>query len=505
MVENEKKYRTLIENLNDIVFSTDEKGEITFISNQVKSIIGYDVSEAIGLPFSQFIFKEDLPLFKEVFDEYKKGLRKSLDCRLITKNGNIKWFRANSRPLFYKNVFLGLKGVLTDITEKKQAEEALLERESDLSEAQRIAKIGGWNWNIKTNEFKMSDEMCRIYGVENHEEFPHINDHLEKRIHPDDRWMIEKGIENLKSGIKEKLLYRIQQPGGNIRWISALPPEVKKLDGDGKPEIVIGTVQDITDQVITEEGLKLSRDRLTFALEASDEGLWDWNLQTNVTYYSPRWFTMMGYEPSELPYSYSTFVNLCHPDDIINVNVVLKNNIEKGEDVFELEYRMRQKNGQWRWFRNKSKVVERDKKGRPLRIVGTNINIHEQKLVHEALKISEERFRAVFESAPVGIILYSPSGRYIRVNHYVCDFLGYKEEELLQLSYMDIINEEDRKIAFNNFKAIVSGKTGTESFEKKYILKNKKLKNAHIRLSLQRDDNNEPEYVIGIIREIKKE
>jgi len=123
--ESEEKYRDLVENINDVLYLTDDKGTITYISTQVHSVLGYTPSEIVSRPFNEFIYPEDLPFIVEQFQKRLSGITETSEYRLINKSGEVIWIRSSSRPIFRENKITGLRGIFTDITERKQKEETL--------------------------------------------------------------------------------------------------------------------------------------------------------------------------------------------------------------------------------------------------------------------------------------------------------------------------------------------------------------------------------------------
>lgn len=125
LMESEEKYRDLVENINDILFLTDDKGTITYISRSVHSVLGYTTSEIVGRSFQELIYPEDLPFIVEQFQKRLSGIIEPSEYRLINKSGEVIWIRSSSRPIFRENKIMGLRGILTDISKRKEAEEQL--------------------------------------------------------------------------------------------------------------------------------------------------------------------------------------------------------------------------------------------------------------------------------------------------------------------------------------------------------------------------------------------
>jgi PAS domain S-box-containing protein len=128
-----------------------------------------------------------------------------------------------------------------------------------------------------------------------------------------------------------------------------------------------------------------SEERLRLTLEATNDGIWDWNIPTGAAVFSPRWYTMLDYEPYELPQTYDTWKRLVHPDDADRAAREIKEGIAKGKG-YAIEIRMRTKSGGWRWILTRGGVVERDADGDPIRMVGTHTDITERKTTEQEVR-----------------------------------------------------------------------------------------------------------------------
>lgn len=150
------------------------------------------------------------------------------------------------------------------VVQLKELEQTLRESEKSLKQAQQIAKVGSWEWNLKKDIFFMSEEMGNICNLKG--EYPDYNifDIIDKVVYYEDRERIAEFFINLQtSGKKEELFFRIAPINGEIRWIYAMPPHVKTWDNDGKPEVFIGTIQDITERKLVEDELRHLRNLLS--------------------------------------------------------------------------------------------------------------------------------------------------------------------------------------------------------------------------------------------------
>jgi PAS domain S-box-containing protein len=142
--KSEEKYRHLVENSNEVLYALDVSGKITYISPVVKTLSGYDPAEISGKNFAEFVFKEDS---ERVLEEFKKnaiGGPESIECRIVTKSGDLRWIRSSGRPIYLNDQFLGVQGVISDITDQKRAEEkiksSLKEKEAMMREIHHRVK-----------------------------------------------------------------------------------------------------------------------------------------------------------------------------------------------------------------------------------------------------------------------------------------------------------------------------------------------------------------------------
>ncbi len=158
-----------------------------------------------------------------------------------------------------------------------------------------------------------------------------------------------------------------------------------------------------------EEALSLSEERLRLALDGTSDGIWDWNVQTGRTYFSPRYYTMMGYEPDEFPASYESWRRLLHPDDVEPSERAIRGAIDDNSR-YSVEFRFRAKDGDWRWILGRGKVVEFDPAGKSVRVAGSHTDITERKRAEIALLESEQKFRMVVENAQPIIFILDEKG-----------------------------------------------------------------------------------------------
>ena len=156
-------------------------------------------------------------------------------------------------------------------------------------------------------------------------------------------------------------------------------------------EVVAEQVNRVYERLTLEERVRGNEERLNYALEGSSDGLWDWNIQTGDIYFSPRWETMLGYEPGETAPTIKSWEKLIDPAHLDMANQKMAEHLEGGTETYEAEYRARSKSGDWVWILARGKVASSDEKGEPLRFVGTHVDISEQKRLETKLQIINAR------------------------------------------------------------------------------------------------------------------
>ena len=130
---SEEQYRTLVESISDVIYTTDSRGVLTYVSPVVERLVGYPAKELIGRSFEEFIYEEDLPDLRREFAELLQGKLHPSEYRLRAADGNLIYVRSSSRPLRMRGQVVGVTGVIADVSERKRAEEALRQSEENLS------------------------------------------------------------------------------------------------------------------------------------------------------------------------------------------------------------------------------------------------------------------------------------------------------------------------------------------------------------------------------------
>jgi PAS domain S-box-containing protein/putative nucleotidyltransferase with HDIG domain len=162
--ESEEKYRHLVENINEVVYQTDNYGVITYASPAVEWTGGYTQAEVIGRPFTDFVYEEDMNGRMDNFQEVLHGVKSASVYRYRTKDGEPRWVRTAARPIYENGYTVGIRGVLTDITDIVEAEEKLRESESKYRSILEDIEEGYFEVDLAGNFLFFNDSICKMFG-----------------------------------------------------------------------------------------------------------------------------------------------------------------------------------------------------------------------------------------------------------------------------------------------------------------------------------------------------
>ena len=154
-------------------------------------------------------------------------------------------------------------------------------------------------------------------------------------------------------------------------------------------ELVIGMDRNATASRLAEQALRASEERWQLAVAGSDEGVWDWDLTHDVFWFSPRWKSILGYAESEIVNTRESWLSRIHPGDLPTVQLQLQAHLNHHSDRYHAEYRIQHKDGSWRWILTRGKA-HFDFDAKPVRMLGTNVDITEQKDLEDALRKAKE-------------------------------------------------------------------------------------------------------------------
>jgi PAS domain S-box-containing protein len=409
-----------------------DSGEIVW-SDETYRIFEYDhaVKPTIDLAV-QRVHPDDLPEFQKVIDGASRGATDFEHAyRLLLPDGRVKHVHAIARVLQDASGNREFVGAVTDITERKTAEEALRRSESYLAEAQRLSHTGSWAWSPDTDVRHWSEECYRVLGFDPQDGFPRTEE-LIQRIHPDDQPAFRESTKSATyNKLDEEIDYRIVHPSGAVRDIHSIGHPVFSPRGDLIE--FIGTVIDVTDRKRAEESLRSSEAYLAEAQRLSQTGSWAWNPATqDIKHWSEECCRIFGFEPDAPPPPYKVFLQRIYPDDQIAFSTQREKAIRERAD-FEADYRILHPKRGIRNIHSVGRAVL-SLSGDLVEFVGTVIDVTERKRAEEERRRSEMELRQMLDLAPQLIAVYGPNRERLYANRVTLDYYGTSLEEWQQSS-----------------------------------------------------------------------
>ncbi|AUB42733.1 DNA-binding response regulator, NarL/FixJ family, containings REC and HTH domains [Nostoc flagelliforme CCNUN1] len=465
--ESDRRFRAIFDNTFQFTGLLTPDGILLEANQTVLSFGGLKLEDVINRPFWEAHWWTISPQIQE---ELKQAIARAAqgefvryEVDVLGANNRVATIDFSLRPLQNETgqvVLLIPEG--RDITERKATELALSEREVMLYLIEDNLPNGAVYRVIR--ELDGSDRFSYLSGgIEKltevkAEDALRDSSLLYRQFLPED-------ILRLQAAVAESCLnlsvldiqLRIRTPSGKLKWFHfrSTPRQLKngRVAWDG-------LVVDVTDLKRSEEILRQSEERWQLAITGTDEGIWDWDISTNQTFRSERWFTILGYEPNELSDHDDEWSIRIHPDDYTRVMTAQKAYLLQQVADHNLEYRLRCKDGSYRWVRSRAKAIWNEQ-GNPVRLVGSLGDISERKQAEEKLQQSEAQLATTQQIAHVGSWEWNleTKKRCWSIETFRIFGLNPTQSEPTQAEFLQMLHPEDRELFQTNLEQALAQKT----------------------------------------------
>jgi PAS domain S-box-containing protein len=477
------------------IWHWDVNKNILTWSKEQKEMFGIDDTffEGKAEDFYNFVVPEDLQKVLNVSKPDPANQNSQYEFRIRRKDGSVRWIHSRSKTFYNsKNQPEYLTGINIDITEQKTSEERikeseeryrqlskslekqvkertdeLIEKNRQLTEAQQIAQLGSWSWNLASGAVDWSDEMFHIYGYD--KKFPLTFEKATERMEPGEaersmqrtRGHIEQGLISFQeTGQKEfntpPVEYNIILPDGsgkNLRGVGKII-----FSNTGEVSKIVGTVQDITEHKKAEELLQLSEEKFMKAFQASPAGITLTNTVTGKWLdVNESFLKMTGFSKEEVIGQNSQELELMEKDERERILA----EIEANGFLRNYEVKVRNKKGKALWVLNSmEKIII---KGEPC-VLTILYDITERKKAEEEIRIVNRQLEkqndfveTILNSSTNGITVYDKELRFVKINHAAEKFINKKSGELIGKKLTEVFPEFRDSPNYQNVLKALSG------------------------------------------------
>ncbi len=417
--ESEKYLDRIINNIGDPVFVKDDQSRFLIANEAFYKLFDFPRNQIIGKTLAENISNEEMEEFLRIDKMVlKNGIDNTNEEFLTIKAGEKLIISTRKSRFIDADGKKHLVGVIRDITQIKETENELLsakekaeDNESTLKAAMENSHAGIAIAEVPSGKLRFVNKAGLLIRDKEYDEIVEDIDinkyvsswqilHLDGTPYKPENVPLARAVAKGET-VKEEFLIKRDNDENRHVWANAAPI----FNANGTQTAAIVVFLDITDLKKTEKALLKSEQelkiakvnaeeneqKLALALHGAGAGLWSWNIKTGEDLLDERWCEILGYKQEEIEQVVGSWEALIHPDDKEEILEVVRKHFEDENNEYNDEYRMKCKNGDWKWVHALGKVVERDVEGEPLRMTGITIDIDDRKRAAIELKVAKEK------------------------------------------------------------------------------------------------------------------
>lgn len=443
--QNEGLYKQAEELVNMGNWNWDIKNNKLQWTDNLYRIYGLEPqSEEITIDrFLSFVHPEDLEFVADGVTEINSKDLLDYTFQIITANGENKILRSIAQVQRDENgnaIFV--MGTERDITEKQTLIDQLRKSENLYKQAQALAHVGNWSWDIKKNVIEWSDELYRIYGLEPQSKNLSYEEYI-RLIHPDDKekvqGQVQRAMENNESW---EYTHKLVRMNGEVRIVYATGEVI--TDENGKAVIMVGTAQDVTERQSLIDRLQQSEKLFKQAQSLAHIGNWSWDIKANDFEWSDEMYNIFEIDKSK-KLGYNEWFDFVHPEDRENIRSYIKECIEE-KKIYDKIHRLVLPSGKIKTVHRKGELIF-DEQGKPIKMIGTTQDITQEYRIQQELRENQTFIRKITDATPSIIASYNiNTGKYVFISEGLEKLLGYTIDMVMEKGvefFAGIIHPDD--------------------------------------------------------------
>jgi PAS domain S-box-containing protein len=438
LLESEQRLDMALEGGNLGTWDRDFVTNHTVVDDRWASLLWLEPDQ-MDDPFQAWvnaIHPDDVDKVLDTGRRYREGEidKYEVSYRVLIKGGELRWQTTKGKAMTRdeNGHIVRMVGTVADVTAQKRAEDAL--KESEERSRLLLSSAGEGIFGVNTQDQitfinPAAQEMLgynqsELAGKKVHELIHHT--HQDGRAYPvEDCPMYATYTEGRRSRVDDEILWRKNGSSFPVSYSST--PIFK----DSQVVGAVITFRDITERKQAEAKLKESEYRLEMALTSSNTGLWDFWPQTGEDFHNDQWFRQLGYERSDFPDESGVLHKLMHPGDKEAFIKKIDEYAEDGTHEYKMEFRLKAKDGSWKWIQSLGKVIQWDEQGKPVRIIGVHLDTTERKLHEQEMTASQQRLMQIIDFLPDPTWVIDHQSKVVAWNRALAKLTGIEQSEIL--------------------------------------------------------------------------
>ncbi|MEE9913320.1 MAG: PAS domain S-box protein [Deltaproteobacteria bacterium] len=494
--ESEERFSALFDHSRDCVYVIDLAGNFVEANAAALQLLGYERADVPSLNIVSLLDENDMAKGVQEFEEIiRSGFQNARsEHTLKRKNGGLIQVETQASLVYSHGKPHSILGIARDITERKQAEEALRESEKKYRELVDFLPISLFEMDLQGNVTSANPAIFELFGYESADLENGLK--ADQMIVPDDLPRFGGNLQRLIGGDKKGTSeYRGVRKDGSTFPFLVFPSVIIR---DGKPVGIRGAIIDLTERKRVQEELQKSEEKYRGILNNIEEGYYETGLAGDFTFFNDSLCRIWGYSRDEiLDMGYRKYLDKASEKSIAGI---FHGVLATGTPA-RFHYQLQRKDGARKWLEASISLI-RDPSGLPAGFRGLVHDVTERKKMVDAIRQSEERYRTIIEQMADGYFEVDLKGRFTFVNEAQSANLGYTREEMIGMQTRQYVAGEKVRELYRLFGKILATGIPVKAYDLEYIKKDGTISYNSISASLIRNTEGDPIGFRGISRDV---